>query len=246
MTNMVDRIGQKARRMFHGFRFGNGGSVLTEFLIVAPLYFVLFGGLLLSHDMLRVKNKILILDDFVTVTGTQRFMRGKGDAITTHVTNLWKDFMPSSIKTPLMIANEYESSEGKNLANNWNAVYAGRVDVEYKLPTYVYSLLSVQRIVFGDQNTPAPPSSFRFFADPKTGEFPNERECRFHIIQRHWTPDTGKNGFNRDVKASKLIGDSIMTNVLQDAWLFSESAQGVSSVEGNDSTYKQQLAEYAE
>lgn len=247
MADLIKRIGCEFRRIIAGCRLDDGGSVLTEFLIVAPLYLVLFGGLLLSHDMLRVKNKILILDDFVTVTGTQRFMRSKGDAITAHVTNLWKDFMPSTVTTPLMIANEYESSEGKSLGNNWNAVYAGRVDVEYKLPQHIYSLLSVQRIVFGDEKTPMPPSSYRFYADPKTGQFPSERECRFHVIQRHWTQEAGKKEFNRMADAAKLIGDKIMSNVIQDPWLFAEDTQAVSSSsESNDSTYKQQLTKYAE
>ena len=222
------------------------GSVLTEFLIVAPLYLVLFGALLLSHDMLRVKNKILMLDEFVTVVGTQRLMRGKSDEISKKVLSTWGDFMPGSVATPLMIANEYESSEGKSLGNNWNAVYAGRVDVEYLLPTHINSLLSVQRIVFGDENTPAPPQSYRFYADPKTGQFPSERECRFHVIQRHWTGKSGKKEFNRTADAAKLIGDRIMSNVLQDPWLFAEDTQSASSVESNDSTYKQQLAKYAE
>ena len=222
-----------------------GGSVLTEFLLVAPMYLVLFGGLLLSHDMLRVKNKILMLDEFVTVTGTHRLLRDSGAEITKQVTKTWGDFMPKSVSTPLMIANQYESSEGKHLANNWNAVYAGRVDVEYKVPENVHALLSIQRIVFGDKDTPPAPTSFKFFADAKTGQFPDERECRFHVIQRHWTPG-GKMEYDRSAEASKLISNGVMSNVLKDPWLFTKSAQGVSSVQGNDANYKQQLAKYAE
>ncbi len=224
----------------------DGGSVLTEFLIVAPLYMLLLGGLLMSHDMVRVKNKILMLDDFVTVVGTYRLKSGNDEAITTKVKSTWGDFMPGSVTTPLMIANQYESSEGKSLSNNWNAVYAGRVDVEYTLPTHVYSLLSMQRVLFGGEKDPWPPKSFRFYADPKTGEFPSERECRFHVIQRHWTSKNSKKGYDRAAEAYKLIGDQIMSNVLKDSWLFAQDVQSASEVEGNDSTYKQQLAKYAE
>ncbi|MBR0458898.1 MAG: hypothetical protein IJJ26_06650 [Victivallales bacterium] len=212
---------------------------------MAPLYLLLFGGLLLSHDLIRIKNKILMLDGFVTVTGTQRFMRSSGDGIVKQVNKTWGDFMPKAVSTPLMIANEYETSQGKNLSNKWNAVYAGRVDVEYKLPSHINSLLSVQRIVFGDENSPAPIQKYRFFADPKTGSFPVENECRFHIIQRHWGPG-GDSGYDRAADAYKLIGSKIMTNVLQDGWLFADNVQGVETTEGNDATYKQQLAQYAE
>ena len=225
---------------------GEQGSVLTEFLIVAPLYLIMLGGLLLSNDMLRIKNKILMLDSFITVTGTHRYMRSDGNAITKQVNGVWGDFMPKSINAPLMLANEYVSNNGKNLSNNWNAVYAGRIDVEYTLPWLVTSLMSVQRIVFGDKKYSAVPQSFRFYADPGTGAFPGENECRFHVIQRHWTGKGGDKEYNRIESAAKLISNGIMTNVLQDAWLFAENVQGTSSVEGNDATYKQQLAKYAE
>jgi hypothetical protein len=46
--------------------------------------------------------------------------------------------------------------------------------------------------------------------------------------------------------AYKLVCDQIMSNVLQDGWLFAEEVQGVTSTSGNDATYSQQLADYAE
>ena len=222
------------------------GSVLTEFLIVAPLYLLLMGGLLLSHDMLRVKNKILMVDDFVTVTGTHRMMRDSGDAITKHVNGVWGDFQPQTVNVPLMIANEYQSNNGKKLVNKWNAVYAGRVDVEYKLPYLIHSMLSMQRIIFGDESWPEQPTSFRFYADPKTGAFPAENDCRYHVIQRHWVQG-GDKKFDRSQSAEKLVTNGVMANVLQDQWLFTDEVKGVStSGDENASSYKQQLAEYAE
>jgi hypothetical protein len=225
---------------------GDGGSVLTEFLIVAPLYLLLLGGLLLCNDMMRLKLKIQTLDCLVTLTGTHRLMRGDGDKLAAQVNKTWGDFMPKSVKTPLMLANEYQSSEGKTLSNKWNAVYAGRVDAEYHLPTMINALLSVQRIVFGDENYPEHPQVFRFYADSKTGQFPPENVCRFHTIQRHWTTGGGDADYDRMADAYKLVCDQIMSNVLQDGWLFAEEVQGVTSASGNDATYSQQLADYAE
>ena len=225
----------------------DGGSVLMEFLIVAPLYLLMFGGLLLSNDMLRLKNKVQMLDAYVTVVGTHRNMRDQGDAVAQSVDKMRGGFMPESVTIPMMLANEYQSSQGKTLSNKWNAVYAGRVDAEYRLPAHINSLLSVQRVVFGDENYPAPPQVYRFYADPKTGAFPSENECRFHVIQRHWTSNGGDKAYDRQADASQLVCDKIMANVLQDGWLFAEEVQGVSSSgEGNDATYQQQLAEYAE
>lgn len=226
----------------------DSGSVLTEFLLVAPLYLLLFGFLMLSNDLLRVKNKILMLDDFVTVTGTHRFMRESGDSITKHVNRIWGDFLPKSVNVPLMIANEYENSQGKQLVNGWNAVYAGRVDVEYKLPSIFNSMLSVQRVVFGDKDTPAPPQSFRFYANPQTGEFPSENDCRFHVIQRYWSRGTGDKKLNRGVYARVLVQGGIMANVLEDSWLFADQVKSTSTSTGEDESkpYEQMLLNYAQ
>ena len=217
-----------------------------EFLIVAPLYLLMFGFLLLINDMVRLKNKVQMLDSFVTLVGTHRDMRGENDSIAKQVDKIWGTFMPESVKVPLMIANEYQSSEGKTLSNKWNAVYAGRVDAEYHLPTHINSLLSVQRIVFGDKKTTAPLQVYRFYANPQTGAFPSENECRFHVIQRHWTSGSGEKGYDRSADAYKLISNKIMSNVLQDGWLFADEVQGVSSEEGNDASYERQLADYGE
>lgn len=223
------------------------GSVLTEFLLVAPLYLMLLGGLLLSSDMIRLKNKVAMVDMFVTMTGTNRLVgEEEGKAITEQVKHVWGDFMPGSINAPMMIANEYQSNDGHTLTNRWNAVYAGRVDAEYRLPWLINSLLSVQRVVFGDKNYAKTPQVYRMYADPKTGEFPPENECRFHVIQRHWSAKGAQKGFNRGADAYKLLGDGIFSNVIGDAWLFTKSTLSASEVEGNDSTYKQQLAKYGE
>lgn len=226
---------------------GEEGSVLTEFLLVAPLYLLLLGGLLLSNDMIRLKNKVAMVDMFVTMTGTNRLV-GETEAaeITKEVGHVWGDFMPGSINSPLMIANEYQSSDGHTLSNRWNAVYAGRVDTEYRLPWMINSLLSVQRVVFGDEKYEKTPQVYRMYADPKTGEFPPENECRFHVIQRHWSPKGSKKGFNRGADAYKLLGDGIFSNVVGDAWLFTESTLSTGDSESNDSTYTQQLAQYGE
>lgn len=230
-------------------RLGKGeeGSVLTEFLLVAPLYLMLLGGLLMSNDMVRLKNKVAMVDMFVTMTGTNRHVgEAEANAITEEVNNIWGDFLPGSINCPLMIANEYQSSDGSTLANRWNSVYAGRVDTEYRLPSLINALLSLQRVIFGDEKYGKQVQYFRMYADPVTGDFPPENECRFQVIQRHWTSKGAEKGFDRGADAYKLIGDGILSNVTSDAWLFTKSTLSTSEVEGNDSTYKTQLLKYGE
>ena len=67
------------------------GSVLTEFLIVAPIYLLLFGGMLLMCDMVMLKNKIAMLDQFITVGGTHRLMLGNNESARAgHIKNVFK------------------------------------------------------------------------------------------------------------------------------------------------------------
>ena len=223
------------------------GSVLTEFLIVAPIYLLLFGGMLLMGDMLMLKNKIVMLDQFITVGGTHRLMLGNDEnAIAGHIKSVFNGFTPGSVSSPASYANLYQSHNNQILANRWNAVYAGRIDVEYHLPDLIYELLSVQRVLFGDDKYTKQPTSYRFYADPATGDFPRPTLCRYHIIQRNWTPQNGESGFNRAAAANKLIGDSILANVIGDGWLFTEDTLGTESSSASDITYEQQLGSYAE
>ena len=222
------------------------GSVLMEFLIVAPLFLLLLGGLLLSNDMLRLKNKILMLDEFVTVVNTHRTMQGNRDAAKSRVDKTWGTFAPDSVYVSNILADEYEGDDGNGSSNNWNTLYAGRIDAEYRLPTTINSLLSVQRIVFGDENYSAPPQTFRFYADPKTGFFPNNKECRFHVVQRHWTPGQGNRDYDRIAQASELVCDDIAENIAQDSWLLLGNGSEVGRFSGNNRGHKQQLGEYAE
>ena len=240
----MKRLARHIHRLMAGH---DEGSVLTEFIIVAPVYLLLFGGLLLMCDMLMLKNKIVMLDQFITIAGTHRLMQGNDEsAISNHIKSVFNGFMPGSVSSPASYANLYQSHNNQILANRWNAVYAGRIDVEYHLPDMIYELLSVQRVLFGDEKYTKQPTSYRFYADPTTGEFPGSTLCRYHIIQRNWTPQNGESGFNRAADAKRLIGDSILSNVVGDGWLFTEDTLGTETSSGNDVTYKQQLGSYAE
>lgn len=233
------------RRLCHRLLFGDKGSVLAEFIIVAPLYFLLFGGLLLFNDMLRLKNKITMLDMFVTIAGTNRLMKESGSALKPKIEKVFQSFAPQSVSSPNAFGNLYESNDGTVLSNHWNAVYGGRIDVAYKLPTTVNALLSAQRLVSGDEKYHKTPTEYRFYTDSTTGEFPDEKECRFHLIERHWQPGSGDD-FDRTADAKDLLGDDVLKNVIGDAWLFTEDTLSASEASGNTSTYKQTLGDYAE
>lgn len=222
------------------------GSVLMEFLIVAPLYLLLLGGLLLSNDMLRLKNKILMLDEFVTVVNTHRSMQGNRDAARNRVDETWGTFAPDSVQVSNILADEYEGDEGGASSNNWGSLYAGRIDAEYRLPSTINSLLSVQRIVFGDENYSAPPQTFRFYANPRTGAFPSNKECRFHVVQRHWSPGSGSEEYDRGVQAEELVCGGIAENTAQDGWISLGNASDPGRFSGNSQGHKQQLGAYAE
>ena len=225
------------------------GSVLMEFILVAPLYMLLFGGLLLTSEVLLLKNKVMMLDSFVTISGTHRLMQGDQSAQNKQIKSIFAAFMPGSVSSPNRVGTLYEQADGNILANHWNAVFGGRIDVEYKMPTLIYEALSLQCIMFGNEADPPLQTSFKFYPDPKTGNFPGEeaREYRYHLVQRSWMPDTGEKAYDRAVSAKKLVQNNVMSNVLGDGWLFTKGE--ITSVEDSDSEtdeYKQSLGEYAE
>ena len=226
-------------------REGECGSVLMEFILVAPLYLLLFGGLMLSSDIARLKNKIDMLDVFVTMGGTHRLMQGDSEAVAGQIKDSFRSFPSGSVSSPGAYADLFESRDGIILSNRWNAVYGGRIDVEYKLPAFISSMMEIHRVLYGGKK--AAPSSIKFYTYPATGNFPtaDSQVSRFHIIQRHWIGGKG-DGFDRTVSASKLIGNGVLSNVIGDGWLFTEGTLSVKETDGNDSTYKQQLGDYAE
>jgi len=220
----------------------------VEFILVAPLYLLLFGGLLLTSEIVLLKNKVAMLDSFVTIGGTHRLMQGDQSAMNKQIKSVFATFMPGSVSSPARIGDLFEQADGNILSNHWNAVFAGRADVEYKMPTLIYELMAVHRVLFGGEEDDEPPTTFKFYSDPATGEFPDadSKVYRFHVVQRQWEPGSDS-AYDRSKEAKKLVQSNIMSNVLADNWLFTKGE--IASVEDSDSDtdeYKQQLGKYAE
>ncbi len=229
----------------HSFHLSaDGGSVLVEFLLVAPLYLLLFGGLMLTNDLARLKNKAAVLDAYVTIGRTHRLCGRSASAVDRHVKELFASFLPGAASSPYAFG---EKTEGKAVANKWGALYGGRIDVEYKMPTLFLEMMAVRRIVFGSKDEPKPMTVFRFYADPKTGEFPDDHEARFLQVQRFWEPG-GDHDVDRAAKGKSLVGDGIVGNVVADGWLFVSGDDSASAKldTGKLSEYEQTLGEYAE
>ncbi len=226
---------------------GDGGSVLTEFVIVAPLYLLLFGGVLLLNDMIGLKSKVSELDVFVTVAGSHRAYAGQAEQVSAAIKRRVTAFLPGAVTIHNAIAEAFVTDEDVALRNNWNAVYAGRADVSYRQPEPFCYLLEVQNLVQGEKFDE--PARYRFFADPATKDFPTEGEkvYRFHLLQRHWTSGGGDGSYDRGASAASLVGDSILANVVGDDWLFTKKTSSVSSgVGGATEEYKIQLGKYTE
>ena len=233
------------RHIFHWT--ADGGSVLVEFLLVAPLYLLLFGGLMLTNDLARLKNKAAVLDAYVTIGRTHRLCGRSASAVDRHVKELFASFLPGAVSSPYAFGEKTEGTDGKAVANKWQALYGGRIDVEYKMPTLFLEMMAVRRILFGSKDESKPMTMFRFYADPKSGEFPDDHEARFFQVQRFWEPG-GDHDVDRTAKGESLVGDGILGNVLADGWLFVSDDDTASARldTGKLSEYEQTLGEYAE
>ena len=219
------------RKQLHG----DQGSVLTEFLIVAPLYLALFGALMLLQDAMRVRGKVAMLDTLLTEAGVHRLADAQKSLQDKFIPQSLSTFAPGSVKMKHAHVDVFsdDGGEGQKMANTFCAVYGGRVDIEYKMPDFIYSLMAVQQVLFGNGVPKREPLAF--FAD-------NPNPYRFHFLQRN------SSSSERATPAGQLLSKGVLSKTLLDSWLFTSGTQGadIQSSENSDTDYKQQLGKYAE
>ena len=221
------------------FRINNlrkdSGSVLTEFLIVAPLYLALFGALMLLQDAMRVRGKVTMLDALVTEAGVHRLSDSQETLKTKYIPQSFVTFAPGTVKMKHAHVDLFTDDSGGShqLSNGFCAVFGGRMDIEYTMPDFIYSLMAVQQVLFGEGVPKREPMTF--FAD-------DTKPYRFHFLQRHGDSD------ERATPAAQLISKGVLSKTLMDGWLFAEKAQGVEvkGAENSETEYRQQLGKYAE
>ena len=185
------------------------GSVLMEFVIVAPLYFVLLGGLFIVGDLAMNRIRVHIGDHFVT------WVAGSGVTDDKKVKRWLKPMYDVSIGGNIDDAgfkvDRDTDKEGRRL-NQFMALFMGHVKrLPLKMPDWARGMFGMEEAVFGS-------SSNDEYANV-TFESEHFRSFSFHRLP-HVKVDTEFNrDFNRKtVSAADLVQRGYLDNVYRDTW----------------------------
>lgn len=161
---MVFAGGMKKQRASGGASLRNG-SVLMEFVVVAPLYFILLGGLFMVGDLVTNRVRFHIGEHFVTWVGASRFCpvvkdgANKGDKDPEQVKALIKPMYDLSIGGAVDDAGfrvdtpEEMSSQGQIYHNNFMQFYMGRIkSIPIAMPEWARGMYQMENAMQGSSD----------------------------------------------------------------------------------------------
>ena len=134
---------------------GRRGSVLMEFVVVAPLYFVLLGGLFIVADLMVNRIRMHIGDHLVTWVGGSRYCPAEGpdgESAADFLSGTVKTLFERSIGGPP--GNDFsvmrETASGVD-ANAFMALNYGSVNaLPVKMPSWARGMFAMQEATTGD------------------------------------------------------------------------------------------------
>ena len=207
------------------------GSVLMEFVIVAPLYFLLLGGLFLVGDLILNRSRMHMGDHLATWVGASRFCpRSEGGKDRDAVDGLVQELFGRSV------GGVVPHGENGGFDTNWFDVlednsagkvngfmglfYGGILNLPVKVPDWVRGMIGLHGLTMGK-------GSNEIFlmktADFHCGDY---RSYSFHRLPMHGIDDTHiPTGEDEKVSRSKRIaaGDIVLRgqldNVIRETWI---------------------------
>lgn len=214
---------------------GRHGSVLMEFVIVAPLYFALLGGLFFVGELMLNRFRLMVGDHVGTwLAGTRLMERdGENDAIGPLLQNyLFRD--------TLELAGNIVVERDPDRLSYFMALYKGGIkELSVSVPDWVRGMHYMYQCFSGNDNSDL--TTKRTYDYLKGEDF--RRSFSFHRIAP-WAE-----GYNRAASAAELVGNEILSNVLGDNWILSESELSEGRVSQESETSGQvtrQLSEWSE
>ena len=204
------------------------GSVLMEFIVVAPLYFVLLGGLFILGDLVVNRIRIHMGDHFVTWVAGSRFcpVDESGDKDSEKVRALLKPLYDLSIGgSPDDVGFKVDYYEGDTTSasntrlNHFMGFYMGRIKrLSLKIPNWATGMFAMQEVMTSSADANRY-STINYQSD----------EC-FRSYSFHRLPLTGidkneasssRDGYSRsrDVSSDELVHDGYISRVVSDYWI---------------------------
>ena len=126
------------------------GSVLMEFLIVFPIYLVLFGGVFMIGDMLIKTSRLASADR------TRALDVAAGDGANSNASSGWNAinntkyfFLPNSIPEDTLSREDYRyHAQGTGFKGPWTVTVGAKVKDEYRLAPWTRGWLSYTHSFF--------------------------------------------------------------------------------------------------
>ena len=214
------------------------GSVLMEFVIVAPLYFALLGGLFFIGELTLNRLRMHIGDHTGTWLGATRLMgyptdsKGnplKGDLIAKLLQE--KLFLETMELTGRIKVNQIkEDGSDSTKINRFMAMYAGGIEkLSVSLPDWARGMLFMQDAMTGEDTSDfTTKQSYTYFSDAEN----DWRDFSFHRYTHLYDGDSPRNpgigkSNDRAGAAVNLVKGEVLGNVIGDGWIcMPESSTG--------------------
>lgn len=205
------------------------GSVLMEFIIVAPLYFVLLGGLFMLADLMVNKMRMHFGDHLVTWVAGSRFCPSQGpndEDAATFVNGLVKTMFERSIGGAPGDDFHVDREIGSGMkVNSFMAIDMGCIDsLPIKMPSWARGMFAMQDVMIsGTLPELATKNEFRYKCD-------FFRSFSFHRLPSSEIDE----GYSREKTipiAQTLISGNIDL-ILSDHWVGSEEGGNANGSSG--------------
>lgn len=138
------------------------GSVLMEFILVAPIYFVLLGGLVTVGELLLLNNRIAVADRNIGYIGDylQKSVFEQRGKILKVLVNLGgenvAEYAEATLgyakKTPVPSIMKVRNTEDFTTETRWGCTYATALTVKgVELPSFINGMIAMISVISGDK-----------------------------------------------------------------------------------------------
>lgn len=211
------------------------GSVLMEFVLVAPLYFALLGGLFIVGGLLVNRMRMHMSDHLVTWIGASRLCPGSVDSQTGEkqkdsqiVQSLVNQLFDRAVggiepdKESFVV--KWDDSNELRVNGFMGFYYGGITKLPVSVPSWIRGMLGMQGAVTGDGTSE--------WFNMETAEF----DCGyFRSYSFHRLSSTSR---SRETRGIDIASGGVLESVLNEIWIGSERKEDVSipiqTVKGNN------------
>ena len=183
-----------------------------EFVVVAPLYFLLLGGIFYVGEFVANRIRINVGDQLLTWSVATRFCQERGSI--KQLLNGW--LFGDTLEYALLTVNDAPMAVG---GNEFCSAYVGGIErIEIGMPGWANGMMNMHKAVSGEELSAADlRTRFTYFEDANT----SVRTVVMHRLKGF----SGEYDRSKNVRACDLMPRNYLVNVLSDSWAHSDNWQ---------------------